>query len=47
VTTIKKESQKYSDFCRNLEFLGALDPAWYEAKKEFFESSKIFRRPHG
>lgn len=30
VTTIKKESQKYSDFCRNLEFLGALNPAWYD-----------------
>jgi hypothetical protein len=47
VTTIKKESQKYSDFCRNLEFLGALDPTWYVKEEEPFYQSNIFRRPHG
>lgn len=25
----KRIIQKYSDFCRNLEFLGAIDPVWY------------------
>lgn len=25
----RRITQKYSDFCRNLEFLGALDPVWY------------------
>lgn len=26
----KKIVQKWSDFCRNLEFLGALNPVWYD-----------------
>lgn len=32
VRTVKRESEKWSDFCRNLEFLGALSPAFYETK---------------
>jgi hypothetical protein len=28
--TIKRESEKYSDFCRNIEFLGALNPVYYD-----------------
>jgi hypothetical protein len=27
---VKRESEKYSDFCRNLEFLGALNPVYYQ-----------------
>lgn len=27
--TIKRPSEKWSDFCRNIEFLAALDPVWY------------------
>ena len=41
--TIKRESQRWSDFCRNLEFLGALDPTWYEKKKSFYEPSSLFQ----
>jgi len=32
--TIKPRIEKYSDFCRNLEFLGALNPAWYDMPNE-------------
>uniref|UniRef100_A0A6H1ZM33 Putative terminase n=1 Tax=viral metagenome TaxID=1070528 RepID=A0A6H1ZM33_9ZZZZ len=28
--TVKRESEKWSDFCRNIEFLAALDPAYYQ-----------------
>jgi hypothetical protein len=30
VRTVKTESEKWSDFCRNIEFLGALNPVYYE-----------------
>lgn len=40
---IKMESQKYSDFCRNLEFLGALNPIWYEMKQSRWEPSRLFQ----
>lgn len=48
VKTVKRESEKWSDFCRNMEFLGALSPAWYETKnvqgeydaKQFFQGQK-------
>lgn len=33
VKTVKRQSEKWSDFCRNLEFLGALSPVWYETDK--------------
>lgn len=38
----KRESQKYSDFCRNLEFLGALNPVWYMMKKTKNEPRHFF-----
>ena len=48
VRTVKRNSEKWSDFCRNLEFLGALSPAWYEMKgkrgdydaKQFFQGQR-------
>lgn len=43
VKTVKRESEKYSDYCRNLEFMGALDPVWWERKKEFYEPSNLFQ----
>jgi hypothetical protein len=43
VKDIKKESQKFSDFCRNIEFLGALNPAWYERKESHWERSGLFQ----
>ena len=43
VKVIKRESEKFSDFPRNIEFLGALNPAYYERKKEFYEPSKLFQ----
>jgi hypothetical protein len=43
VRTIKRESQKYSDFCRNLEFLGCLNPVWYQKKASFYEPSSLFQ----
>jgi hypothetical protein len=32
--TSKKESEKWSDYCRNLEFLGAANPVFYERRKQ-------------
>lgn len=29
VKVVKREGQKYSDYPRNLEFLGCIDPVWY------------------
>jgi hypothetical protein len=41
--TVKRESQKYSDYCRNLEFLGNLNPAYYERKHEHYSPSRLFQ----
>ena len=41
--TVKRESEKYSDFCRNIEFLGALSPVWYNKVEDHWESSKLFQ----
>lgn len=43
VKVVKRESEKFSDYCRNLEFLGALNPAYYERKKEYWEPSRLFQ----
>lgn len=43
VKTVKKESEKWSDYCRNMEFLGALNPVWYEAKKSDYKPSTLFQ----
>mgnify|MGYP003393892734 CR=1 FL=1 len=40
---VKRESEKYSDFCRNMEFLGCLNPVYYEQRREHFESSRLFQ----
>jgi hypothetical protein len=40
---VRREGGENSDFCRNLEFLGALNPAFYNRKKEFWEPSKLFQ----
>lgn len=49
VRTIKKESQKFSDFCRNLEFLGALNPVWYDMRSlsDNYEPTKLFHGQRG
>jgi hypothetical protein len=42
--TVKKESQKWSDFCRNVEFLGALNPVYYDrVENENWHKSKLFQ----
>lgn len=41
---VKRESEKYSDFCRNLEFLGALNPVYYRQETPtFYEPSRLFQ----
>ena len=44
VKTVKRTSEKWSDFCRNLEFLGALSPVWYEtkAKRDEYDGRRFF-----
>jgi hypothetical protein len=34
----KRIIQKWSDFCRNLEFLGALDPVWFPLDAQEYEA---------
>jgi len=42
--TVKKESQKWSDYCRNVEFLGALNPVYYDrVSNENWHKSKLFQ----
>jgi len=43
VKTVKRESQKFSDYCRNLEFLGCLNPAYYIKQQVYWEPSRLFR----
>lgn len=43
VRTTKKVSEKYSDYCRNLEFLGALNPVWYEMPKSDYAGHRRFQ----
>ena len=41
---IKRESEKFSDYTRNLEFLGALNPVYYKPEKSsFYEPSRLFQ----
>jgi hypothetical protein len=48
VKEVKRESEKYSDFCRNLEFLGALNPVFYtQSKNHHWEASKLFQGQRG
>lgn len=43
VRTVKRESEKYSDFCRNLEFMGCLNPVFYTPQKDYWEPSRLFQ----
>jgi len=48
VKTVKKESQKFSDFPRNLEFLGALNPVWYDMRvSNQYEPTQLFHGQRG
>ena len=41
---IKRESEKFSDYCRNLEFLGAFDPVYYRQEQRApYEASRLFQ----
>ncbi len=42
---VKRESEKWSDYCRNLEFLGALNPVYYNMHENdnYWESSRLFQ----
>ena len=39
----KKPSEKWSDYCRNLEFLGAANPVFYQRRETNWEPSKLFQ----
>jgi hypothetical protein len=45
VKVVKRESEKNSDFCRNMEFLGAENPVWYEMHQDndYWEQSRRFQ----
>lgn len=44
VKVVKREGQKFSDFPRNLEFLGSLDPVWYAPSVDnYWEKSRLFQ----
>jgi len=40
----KRIMQRWSDFCRNIEFLASLDPIYYEFSKGNYEPKKYFHR---
>jgi len=42
---VKRESEKFSDYCRNLEFLGALNPVYYAPvdHDNYWERSRLFQ----
>ena len=45
VRTVKRESEKWSDYCRNLEFLGAFNPVYYDnVKDDNWHKSSLFQR---
>lgn len=42
--TTKREGEKWSDYCRNLEFLGALNPVYYEQDEaDDYTENRYFR----
>lgn len=45
VRTTKTESEKWSDFCRNIEFMGSLNPIYYEEIKQSdnWHQSKLYQ----
>lgn len=43
---VKRDSEKYSDFPRNIEFLGSLDPVWYDMdsiNENYWEERRPFQ----
>jgi hypothetical protein len=40
---IKRESEKYSDYPRNIEFLACLCPVWYNTQQSSYEPSRLFQ----
>lgn len=40
---VKRESEKWSDYCKNIEFLGVHSPVWYEVRNRPYEPSRIFQ----
>ena len=40
---VKRESEKHSDFPRNTEFLGALNPCFYIPERHYYEPSRLFQ----
>jgi hypothetical protein len=42
VKVVKRESEKWSDYCRNLEFLGALNPVWYDKVKTDYRPWNLY-----
>lgn len=44
VRSIKRESDKFNDFARNMEFLGLLDPVWYTVQhKNYWDRNRLFQ----
>lgn len=43
VKSVKRESEKFSDYPRNVEFLACLNPCWYSNKESHYEPSSLFR----
>lgn len=43
VKEVKRESEKFSDYCRNLEFLGALNPVYYSKGPSEYRVSSLFQ----
>ena len=40
----KREMEKWSDFCRNIEFLASFDPVWCRQEKSTYQGSNLFTR---
>jgi hypothetical protein len=43
VRVVKRTSEKYNDFPRNMEYLACLNPIFYTPKKEEYEPRIIFQ----
>ena len=41
--TAKKPSEKWSDYCRNIEFLGAANPVFYQRVETYHPPSRLFQ----
>jgi hypothetical protein len=43
VRVVKRTSDKYNDFPRNMEYLAALNPVFYTPKHDYYEPSRLFQ----